>query len=448
MTNVLDLLDQTAFVGEQATGAVNMLQCVWVYDRAIDIDGLRRFHRHLQRGRLSRRIEQSPLPFGRHRWVAPNGSPTLEIVETPRPREEFDEWLREQSETPMDLERGPGWHLGVLPFTDGGWGVSLAVSHCLADGVGLSLALADAASGIDDPVSWPAAGSRRRWRAVREDAAQTFRDMPAVRRAVRAAASMAKAGRQEGNRPRAPKAIAVPDEAITLPSSTIFVDVTEWDARAKSLGGSSNALLGGLAADVAQRVGRLSAKGTVTLAMPVNERTDDDTRANALGSADVVVKPTNADSDLTDIRAAVKAALIRHAEAPDERLASLAIVPLLPKWVIRGMVKFAANDGSTVASSNIGDINPAANRPDGTDADYFSMRLLYPHVTAATLHRAGGVVALLSGRVNGRVFVTSHAYLPGWANSDEALRETISSALADFRLTAVHQPERPAAVAV
>jgi hypothetical protein len=112
------------------------------------------------------------------------------------------------------------------------------------------------------------------------------------------------------------------------------------------------------------------------------------------------------------------------------------------------MVKFAANDGSTVASSNIGDINPAANRPDGTDADYFSMRLLYPHVTAATLHRAGGVVALLSGRVNGRVFVTSHAYLPGWANSDEALRETISSALADFRLTAVHQPERPAAVAV
>ena len=161
MTNVLDLLDQTAFVGEQATGAVNMLQCVWVYDRAVDIDGLRRFHHHLQRGRLSRRIEQSPLPFGRHRWVAPNGSPTLEIVETPRPREQFDEWLREQSNTPLDLERGPGWHLGVLPFTDGGWGVSLAVSHCLADGVGLSLALADAASGIDDPVSWPPDASSR-----------------------------------------------------------------------------------------------------------------------------------------------------------------------------------------------------------------------------------------------------------------------------------------------
>jgi hypothetical protein len=447
MTNVLDLLDQTAFAGEQATGAVNMLQCVWVYDRGVDIDGLRRFHDHLQRGRLSRRIEQSPLPFGRHRWVSPNGTPALEIVETPRPREEFDDWLREQSETPLDLERGPGWHLGVLPFTDGGWGVSLAVSHCLADGVGLSLALADAASGIDDPVVWPAAGSRRRWRAVREDGAQTFRDMRSVGRAVRAAARMAKAGRQEGTKPRAAKAIAVPDEPVALPTSTIFVDVAEWDARAKALGGSSNALLGGIAANVAQRVGRLSAQGTVTLAMPVNERTDGDTRANALGSADVVVKPVDADADLSDIRAAIKAALIRHAEAPDERLASLAIVPLLPKWVIKGMVKFAANDGSTVASSNIGDISPAANRPDGTDADYFSIRLLYPHVTAATLQRAGGVVALLSGRANGRVFVTSHAYLAGWPNSDEALRETISGALADFGLTAVHQSDHRAAAA-
>ena len=72
MSNVLDLIDQSAFRGERATGATNLLQCVWIYDRAIDIDGLRRFHHHLRRGRLSRRIERSPLPFGRHRWVSPS----------------------------------------------------------------------------------------------------------------------------------------------------------------------------------------------------------------------------------------------------------------------------------------------------------------------------------------------------------------------------------------
>src|SRR6516225_6996229 len=142
MSNVLDLFDQTVFVGERATGATNLLQVTWVYDRAIDIDGLRRFHDHLQRGRLSRRIERSPLPFGRHRWVSPSGQSELEIVTTARPREEFDAWLTEQANTPLDPEHGPGWHLALLPFIDGGAGVSLVASHCITDGVGFCEAVA------------------------------------------------------------------------------------------------------------------------------------------------------------------------------------------------------------------------------------------------------------------------------------------------------------------
>src|SRR5215204_4777226 len=188
MSNVLDLVDQIAFVGERATGATNLLQCVWVYNRAVDLNGLRQFHDRLQRGRLSRRIERSPLPFGRHRWVSPSDQSELEIAATPRPREEFDAWLNKQANTPLDAEHGPGWHLAVLPFTDGGAGVSLVISHCLTDGVGLCEALADAASGRHDPINWPAAGSRRRWQALCEDTRQTVRDIPAIGRAVAAAA--------------------------------------------------------------------------------------------------------------------------------------------------------------------------------------------------------------------------------------------------------------------
>ena len=184
MSNVLDLVDQTIFRVERAAGVTNLIQCVWVYNRAIDIDGLRRFHHHLQHGRLSRRIERSPLPFGRHRWVSPSGQPELEIVATPRPREEFDAWLDEQANTPLDAEHGPGWHLAMLPFTDGGAGVSLVASHCLTDGVGLCEAVADAACGYDNAIDWPAAGSRPRWQALREDARQTVRDIPAIGRAV------------------------------------------------------------------------------------------------------------------------------------------------------------------------------------------------------------------------------------------------------------------------
>src|SRR6476660_1942787 len=190
MNNVLDLFDQTVFVGERATGATNLLQVVWVYNRAIDIDGLRRFHDQLQRGRLSRRIERSPSPFGRHRWVSPSGQSELEIAAAPRPREEFDAWLTGQANTLLDAEHGPGWHLAVLPFTDGGAGVSLVISHCLTDGVGLCEAVADAASGCEKAISWPAAGSRRRWQALREDARQTARDLPGIGGAVVAAARL------------------------------------------------------------------------------------------------------------------------------------------------------------------------------------------------------------------------------------------------------------------
>lgn len=443
--NVLDLADQTVFLGEQATGATSLLQCAWLYERGADIDGLLRFHGHLQKGRLSRRVERSPLPFGRHRWVTPSDSYRteygMEIVATTRPRVDFDAWLNEQASIPLDYEHGPGWHLAVLPFTDGGTGVSLALSHGLADGVGLCQALADAACGRHDTINWPPAASRRRSRAIYQDARQAARDTPAIGRAVVTAARMARAARRDlraagkaGMRTRAPKPIGTADR-ITVPTATVFVDVSQWDSRAQALGGTSNSLLVGVAAKLAQHVGRVSVDaGAVTMAIPVDLRTEGDTRANAVTSIDVVVDPTQATADLRDVRADVRAALIGLHELPDERFALLPLIPVLPRWVLRRMVTVAAGAPTTVCSSNIGDIAPAANRPDGTDADFFSMRTRYPGVTKATMHRAGGVLALLSGRLNGRVFVSALSYQPG--RSNESVREALLSALADFSLTA------------
>ena len=259
MTTMLDLTDQLVFLGERATGATSLLQCVWTYDRAIDMDGLRRFHHHLLRGRLSRHVERSPLPFGRHRWVSPNDAPAIEIAPA-RPREEFGAWLREQTDTPLDYEHGPAWHLAVLPFTDGGTGLSLVISHGLTDGVGLTTALADAASGRDDSISWPPAGSRRRWRGLRQDARQTVRDTPAVGRAIAAGARMARQARREAAAVASVSApFSGPDEQIDIPAATVFIDIDEWDARARALGGTSNSLLAGFAAKFAQRVGRVTA---------------------------------------------------------------------------------------------------------------------------------------------------------------------------------------------
>ena len=441
MSNVLDLIDQSAFRGERATGATNLLQCVWVYNRAIDIDGLRRFHHHLRRGRLSRRIERSPLPFGRHRWVAPSDQSELEVVAPPRPREEFDAWLGEQANTPLDAEHGPGWHLAVLPFTDGGAGVSLVISHTLIDGIGLCEALADAASGRQDPINWPAAASRRRRQALREDTRRFAADIRAIGRAVAAAARFARRHRGgAGSSTQLPSALrsafVAPDEPVALAKAAIFVDADEWDARAHSLGATSNALLAGLAAGIAQRLGRVDGDGFATLAIPVNERADGDTRANAITAVDIVVDSAAATTDLREIRAAIKHALIRRQEIPDERLALLPLAPLLPQWLIRRMAGVALGGATTSGSSNLGAINPAANRPDGTEADCFAMKSLFAGATEATIHQTGGLLGLLSGRVHGQVFVSVVAHQPGRSNSNEGLRRLISSVLSDFSLTA------------
>jgi hypothetical protein len=437
MSNVVDLYDQTFFIGERATGTTNLLQCIWVYDRAVDIDGLRRFHHHLQRGRLSRRIEPSPLPFARHRWVSASNRSVLEIVDTPRPRGEFEAWLAEQTNTTLDAEHGPEWHLAVLPFTDGGAGVSLVISHCLTDGVGLCEALADATSGRHDPIDWPAAGSRPLWRALSEDAYQTARDIPAIGRAVVSAARFAQRNRASAGPAIPPPVLSAgADEPITLPKATIFVDADEWDARAASLGGTSNGLLAGLAAHLAQRVGRVAADGSVDLTLPVNERAAGDTRANAITNVDFTVDPAPATTDLRGIRAAIKQALIRSQEAVNERFELLPLAPLLPQWLVRRVVSVSASSATSVVSSNLGEVNPAAYRPDGTAADRFVMRSLGQGVTKAIMHRLGGLLVLLSGRTHEQVFVSVLSYQPGRSNSNDDLRQHLSSVLNDFSLTA------------
>jgi hypothetical protein len=436
MSNVLELVDETFFRVERAAEVTNVIQCVWLYNRPIDLEGLRRFHHHLQRGRLSRRIERSPLPFGRHRWVSPADQSDLEIA-TPRPREEFDTWLGEQANTAIDPERGPGWHLAVLPFIDGGTGVSLVASHCLADGVGLCEAVADATCGYDNAIDWPAAASRPRWQALHEDARQTVRDVPSIGKAVVDAARFA--WRNRGNAGSATPAHAPTggaDETRTPPTATIFVDADEWDARAHELGGTSNTLLAALAARLAQRVGRVTADGSVSLTMAVNERAAGDTRANAITNVDFTVDPAPATTNLREIRAAIKQALIRCQGQPDERWTLLPLVPLVPERLGRRWVGAATKSAISVGSSNVGAVAPAVNRPDGTDADQFAMKSLSLGTTTAMMHGLGGILSLLSGRADGRIFVSVVAYQPDRANSNDDLQQRISSVLREFSLTA------------
>ena len=97
-----------------------------------------------------------------------------------------------------------------------------------------------------------------------------------------------------------------------------------------------------------------------------------------------------------------------------------------------------AAGGSTlpVTCSNVGDLSPAANRPDGTDADHAYMRNLEPDMKKSTLEAMGGQLFLGSGRGHGKMFIRISAYLLGRSNTKDELRDSVSSAFAEFDLNA------------
>jgi hypothetical protein len=396
---------------------------------------------------LGRRIECSPLPFGRHRWVADREPPDIDIDECARPRAELSDWADERAQLPADPERGPGWHLGVLPLTDGSTAVSLVASHYLLDGLGFAAAIVEAILGnLHDP-GYPPPRSRTRLRALVQDARQTARDVPQVARALVAAARMVR--KQAGRRHDAasspvPRPVTLRrdegDAPVTVPGITIAVDLDDWDARAKALGGTGNTLAAALTAKLGERLGRRrDSDGAVTVQLVMSDRTDgDDPRAMAVSIARVSVDPTRATTDLRDARADIKQALNTRRDTPDESLQLAALIPFTPKrtWK-RGVVAALTDPDRPVVYSNLGDVGSIVSLLDGTHCDYAFARGTRQHVTRRWLERTGGQMQLLSFRlpVRGKIFIHVLAYEPGAENTKPALRELAAHTLAEFDLT-------------
>ena len=444
--NRMALMDQGFFAGQRAAGQKEVMQVVWLYEHALDFDGLRRVHRNLGCGLLGRRIERSPLPFARHRWVLDRGPSDIDIAECARPRAELSDWADERAQLPTDPESGPGWHLGVLPLTDGSTAVSLVASHYLLDGLGLIVALIDAMMGNTRDLGYPPPHSRTRLGAVVQDARQTVLDAPAVGRAFVAAAKLARkqARRRHETAPSpAPRPTTLRtgdgDQPVIVPGITIAVDLDEWDARAKALGGTSNTLAAGLTAKLAERMGRRrDGDGAVTVQLVVSERTEGDPRAIAVSIASASFDPTRITTDLHDARAVIKQALTTRREEPDESLQLASLIPFTPKRTWRRGVDAAfADPDRPVVYSNLGDVGAIVSRVDGTHCEFAFARGTRQHPTRQWLERTGGQLQLLSFRlpVCGVISIHVLAYQPGAENTKPALRELAASALAEFNLT-------------
>jgi hypothetical protein len=369
-------------------------------------------------------------------------SEEIDFSATPRRRADVSAWADERARLPIDPEWGPGWHLGVLPLKEGGTAVSLVASHLIVDAIAFVQAIADAAEGKTHDLGYPPTGSRPRSRALREDLRQTVKDLPDMAHAVAAVARRARRDRNELRSsikaaPASPRT-ADADHAVDIPALTVLIDLKEWDARATILGANSNSLVAGIACRLAVRAGRVQEDGTVTLRFLVSLRTEGDTRANALTNVDVAVDPTHAATDLGEMHATITRTILEAMENPDDEfLAPTPLASMTPKWVARKLAAMATGGAILpVTCSNVGDPAPAANRPDGSDADYSYMRSLEPDIKKSLLEGMGGQLYLGSGRARGKMSIRISAYLLGRPNTTDELRDIVSRTFAEFDLKA------------
>jgi hypothetical protein len=434
----LALLDQAAYLRLRATGQGSVVQCTWIYDRDVDIDELRVFNANLGHGLLGRRIECSPLPFGRHRWVVDDRVPDIAVTAR-RSRAEIGAWLEQRARVQVDPQWGPTCHLGLMPLDDGGCAVTLVASHCVVDGLGLAIAIAEAVKGERRESGYSQPNSRGRWHAVSEDLADAIRALPAVLRALIATLLILLRVAPAANPPVVtPRPREIAGDDVELPSVTMQTDAALWDTRAHELNGSSNTLFVAFAARLAHRIGRVHSDGrTVTVVLPVSERGVDDDRANALTSITLDVDGRTVADDMTCVRADVKARLGSLADEPNEMLAGLPLIPFTPRWLVRKTEGIAMASGQLpVGCSNLGGFDALVGRVDGADASEVSMRLAEQGITRSRIEQSHGQLFCGTGTINGSRFLTIVAYDSGMQNTTTSTRELAQDALTDLNLSA------------
>ncbi len=440
--NRLTLWDEALVRANRATGRVQLIQCVWVYEHPVNMDAVQEFYRSFGYGMAGRRVERSPLPFGRYRWVSALGpAAPLQVDNDPLPRAQISDWADRFAQMPVDPETGPGWHMAVQAVEGGATAISLVGSHCLGDGVAALLAVGTAAAGARIDIGYPPPLSRRRRRAIVEDLRETVRGLPEIGRAARKAVKVLRGGGDQAPpvQPKAVRAVDNPDELIIVPAITAYVDLAEWDARAEALGGNGYSMLAGFSAKLGEKMGRRNPDGNISLLVAISDRTSEtDVRANAMKLVNAKVDPSRMTEDLATTRGILRDALKSAKDQPNEILELMPLTPLVPKRLVKKVADMMiASDDMPVVCSNMGDLPPVLTCVDGTEAEYTAFYGVDQATPRGELEHGDGQLVVVSGRLGGKIIIGIVAYQSGAENSKSRLRDLTADTLAEFDLTAV-----------
>jgi hypothetical protein len=428
-------MDQASFVGLRALGRQPVLLFTWVSPQRLDGVAVQRFNENLARGFLGRLLQRSPLPWGRHRWVANSVPAPVLWFPDPLPVERLPEWRNALAEIAVDPEHGPAWRLAVQSIDGGGSALSILVSHTIADGLGTVQAIASAVRGEILEYRFPAPSSRWSLTRLARDGTQSLRALPDVWRALKALASGA--GLKAATlRPAAEHQHSsidpMPGVTVTLPLVRIMMDSAQFEERASNLKITHNTLITALAAQLALRMGRVDTTGRVKLVLPVSDRRPGDWRGNALRSVTVITDPLACRSNPRILQTGIKAALTTLHTKGDTVSDVIPLVPYIPLWLARRVERKAVRTDLSVGCSLLGELPPELSEPCGK-ASLFEISLV-ENFTAGDLDRLGGQLFLLAYRLGGKSFITVSAYSPGCITTPADLTPLVRDALVDIGL--------------
>ena len=440
----LNHLDHLALRLHQISGRNQLIQCVWIYEQAVSIEHLQRFHATFSSSVAGRLIRPSRCPGGRPRWVqgSQRTHPIL-ISEDSLPRHELLEWADAQAKGQIDPIQGSGWILTLQRFDGGTTAISIVCSHVLGDGVGGIMAIHEAIAGRNHCKSYGLYTDRTSLRSALQDGLRAALDLP-----IACIAACQALPWWLNRRRKTPTSISEPSarqdhdqQEIELPRLICSVESKAWRQQARLRRGSTYALLAAFTVRLAAAYGRIRRKdGAVTLLLPINSRTSlDNDRAIAFDFAKLHCLPDELDSDLSTLGHLI--ANLPGESSDDTNLSIgklLPLVPFLSSDLIRSVVDvmFDYSEDLPVTCSNLGAIPSLVADVAGTSASTLFLRGIDSKVLRHELERTKGHLVIVASRMHGRLSLAIEAYELGATNTRARLAETTSEILEGYGMEA------------
>lgn len=431
--------DQGLYLAHISTGQHAVVQVLWRYLRPVDLDALTRFRDNLAHGHLARLIRPALLPFGRHQWAsAPLPSAALAAAEPPLAPEAMQAWVDAQVELPLDPVCGPAWNLTHQGFTDGSTVVSLVVSHCIADGLTIAMAVSDAVRGERRIPIYPGVSTAQRAAAtLGAELQRALRDAPATFRALGQLGRRTYTSLGTPNTSAASSVVpAADDRMVVFPTAFLRVPTSVWDAKARSRGADRLTLLAAMTAAFAEALGRVRDQ-QMTLLFPVNQRGGlSHTGGNDVALATLKVCVDEPRRRLHGFQRRLRATLLRTRREPNRLATLLPLVPFVPPRAFSAASHLAlgALADLPVTCSNLGDLPKDVLQIDGHEADGICFRGIDRPVPRRAIEARQGVATLFAGVIPGFIALSFVAYQSGVVTEPQHLRAMVERLLADYEL--------------